>query len=122
MQPDALDDDDGVDLNIMIGVKDGITERIINRWQWYGVDSDNDSVSGDNDASLSMVKLAAKKIFINEISPQKRTKLKFSKTSYKNMKHICLSLCETKANNISFLEVRLHVDLIPALLTQTDSS
>ena len=80
------------------------------------------SVSGDNDASLSMVKLAAKKIFINEISLQKRTKLKFSKTSYKNMKHICLSLCETKANNSSLLEVRLHVDLIPALLTQkTDS-
>ena len=69
MQPDALDDDDGVDLNIMIGVKDGITERIINRWQWYGVDSDNDSVSGDNDASLSMVKLTTKKIFVSEISP-----------------------------------------------------
>ena len=87
-----------------------------------GVDYDNDRVSGDNYASLSMVILAAKKIFINEISLQKRTKLKFSKTSYKDMKHICLSLCETKANNISLLEVRLHVDLIPALLTQTDSS
>ena len=36
MQPAALDDDDdddGVDLNIVIGVKDGITDRI-NRWQW----------------------------------------------------------------------------------------
>ena len=34
-----------------------------------GADSDNDSVSGDNDASLSMVKLTAKKIFVSEISP-----------------------------------------------------
>ena len=39
MQPAALDDDDdddddGVDLNIAIGVKDGITDRFINRWQW----------------------------------------------------------------------------------------
>ena len=32
MQPDALDDGDGVDLNIVIRVKDGITDRIINRW------------------------------------------------------------------------------------------
>ena len=60
------------------------------------------SVSSDNDASLSVVKLTAKKNFLMRLSsPLEKTKLVLSKTSYENMKHICLWLRETKANNIS---------------------
>ena len=56
-----------------------------------GADYDNDSVSGDNDASLLTVKLTAKKNFLMRLSsPLEKTKLMLSKTSYENMKHICL--------------------------------